>query len=147
MTAGRPPSLEKTKPPTKTLVVGSSGHAHVTCVGWTDLKSVNLKDFDAVVFNVASLDDRTILQQPRYGFFTDVRKELSRLLASGGKIIALTPERRMIKQKDDWRSNWEWSPFQIATQAEAGDTIEIKREAFERYLAKLKRWTFYFFIP
>jgi hypothetical protein len=27
------------------------------------------------------------------------------------------------------------------------ETIEIKRAAFSRYLAKLKRWTFYFFIP
>ena len=51
---------EKAKPPPKTLVVGSSGHAHVTCVAWADLKSVNLKDFDAIVFNVVSLDEGSI---------------------------------------------------------------------------------------
>jgi hypothetical protein len=144
---GGSPSPEKSKPPPKTLVVGSTGHAHVICVAWPELKSVNLKDFDAIVFNVASLDDKTITRLPRYGFFDDVRKELSRLMGSGGRIIALTPERRGIKQKDYWRSNWEWCPFEIGTHPEAGDTVEIKRAVFGRYLSKLKRWNFYFFIP
>jgi hypothetical protein len=61
-------------------------------------------------------------------------------------IIALTPERRGIEQKHDWRNNWEWCPIGIGTQSEAGDTIQIKTTPFERYLSKLKRWTFYFFI-
>lgn len=144
---GGSPSPEKAKPPPKTLVVGSSGHAHVTCAAWTELKSVNLKDFDAIVFNVTSLDDKTITRLPRYGFFDEVRKQLSLLMDSGGTIIALTPERRVIKQKDDWRSNWEWCPFEIGTHPEAGDTVEIKSALFGRYLSKLKRWTFYFFTP
>jgi hypothetical protein len=136
------PTAEKPKPPPKTLVVGSSGHAHVTCVAWNELKSINLKDFDAIVFNVTSLDDKTITRLPRYGFFDEVRKQLSLLMFSGGRVIALTPERRGIKQKDhDWRNNWEWCPFEIGTQPETGDTVEIKRAVFERYLAKLKRWT------
>ena len=139
---------EKPEPPPKTLVVGSSGHAHVRCVAWTELKSVNLKDFDAIVFNVASLDDKTVIRLPRHGFFDEVRKQLSLLMVSGGRVIALTPERRVIKQKDhEWRNNWEWCPFEIGTQPETGDTVEIKRAVFGRYLAKLKRWTFYFFIP
>jgi hypothetical protein len=141
------PSPEKPKPPPKTLVVGSTGHAHVTCVAWTDLKSVNLKDFDVIVFNVISLDDKTIVRLPSRGFFDEVRKQLSHLMGSDGGLIALTPERRVIKQKDDWRSNWEWSPFKIGTHPEAGDTVQIERPVFERYLSKLKRWTFYFFIP
>jgi hypothetical protein len=141
------PSPEKPKPPPKTLVVGSSGHAHVTCVAWTALKFVNLRDFDAIVFNVASLDDKTITALPRYGFFDEVRKQLSRVMDSGGRIIALTSERRVIKQKDEWRNNWEWCPFEIGIQPEAGDTVEIKRAVFARYLSKLKRWTFYFFVP
>jgi hypothetical protein len=145
---GGSPTPEKPKQPPKTLVVGSSGHAHVRCVAWTELKSINLKDFDAVVFNVASLDDKTIIRLPRHGFFDEVRKQLSLLMGSGGRVIALTPERRVIKQKDhDWRNNWEWCPFEIGTQPETGDTVEIKRAVFGRYLAKLKRWTFYFFIP
>jgi hypothetical protein len=144
---GGSPSPEKPKPPPKTLVVGSTGHAHVTCVAWTELKSVNLKDFDAIVFNVTSLDDKTITRLPRHGFFDEVRKQLSSLIGSGGRIIALTPERRSIKQKDNWRNNWEWCPFEIGTQRETGDTVEIKRAVFERYLSKLTRWTFYFFIP
>lgn len=144
---GGSPTPEKPKPPPKTLVVGSSGHAHVTCAAWTELKSVNLKDFDAIVFNVTSLDDKTITRLPRYGFFDEVRKQLSLLMNSGGRIIALTPERRAIKQKDEWRTNWEWCPFEIRTHPEADDTVEIKRAVFGRYLSKLKRWTFYFFIP
>jgi hypothetical protein len=44
---------------------------------------------------------------------------------------------RSIKQKDDWRTNWEWFPLTIGIQPEVGDTIEIKRAAFERYLSKL----------
>lgn len=143
----KPANPEKPKPPGKTLVVGSSGHAHVTCVAWADLKSVNLKDFDAVVFNVVSLDDKTITHLPRYGYFDEVRKQLSLLLASGGKIIVLTPERRAVRQKDDWRNNCEWCPFDIGTQHEAGDTVEVKRGTFDRYLSKLKHWTFYFFLP
>lgn len=135
------------KPPTKTLVVGSSGHEHVTCVDWPGLTSVNLKDFDAVVVNVASLDDSTIKSLPEYGFFKDVRTELSHLLDSGGTIVVLTPERRTIKHKDDGRTNWEWCPIIVGTSSEAGDTVEIRRPVFERYLSKLKRWTFYFFVP
>lgn len=142
-----PPSPANAKPPPKTLVVGSSGHAHVTCVAWADLKSVNLKDFDVVVLNVASLDDKTIVRLPRVGFVDEIRKELARLLGSGGTIIALTPEVRIVKQKDNWRNNWEWSPFAIGTELESGDTIEIKLQMFVRYLSKLKRWTFYFFVP
>lgn len=142
-----PEVAENPKAPPKTLVVGSSGHAHVTCAAWSNLRSVNLKDFDAIVVDVTSLDDKTIKELPRYGFFNEVRKDLSRLLASGGKIIALTPERRGIKQKDDWRNNWEWCPIEIGTAPEAGDTIQMKSTPFQRYLSKLKRWTFYFFIP
>jgi hypothetical protein len=145
---GVPASTEEPKPsPKKTLVVGSSGHAHVTCVTWPDLKSVNVKDFDAIVLNVASLDDKTIIGLPQRGFFNEIRKELSRLLGSGGKIVVLTPARRTINQKDDWRNNWEWSPFEIGIQPEAGDTIEIKHAAFPRYFSKFNRWSFYFFIP
>ncbi|HKX06557.1 MAG TPA: hypothetical protein VJN67_00120 [Stellaceae bacterium] len=135
------------KPPPKTLVVGSSGHAHVTCVAWTALRSVNLKDFDAIVFNVASLDDRTILRLPNFGYFREVRQQLSLFLGSGGRIVALTPERRVIKDKDDERHNWEWCPIAIGTQDESGDTIEKKRAQFESYLSRLKNWTFYFFLP
>jgi hypothetical protein len=58
----RPESVEQPKPPLKTLVRGSCGHAHVACVAWTDVKSANLKDFDAIVLNVASLDDKTIIR-------------------------------------------------------------------------------------
>jgi hypothetical protein len=145
---GGSPTPEKAKSPPKTLVVGSSGHAHVTCVAWIELKSVNLKHFDAIVFNVASLDDKTIIRLPRRGFFDEVRKQLSLLMDSDGRVIALTPERRVIKQKDrEWRTNWEWCPFEIGTHQEGGDTVEIKRAVFGRYLAKLKRWNFYFYIP
>ncbi|GGF07506.1 hypothetical protein GCM10011611_11200 [Aliidongia dinghuensis] len=146
--SSRSVTLEQPNPPLKVLVVGSAGHAHVTCSTWTDLTSLNLKDFDVIVFNVASLDDNTIARLPRHGFFDKVRRELSLLLASGGKIIALTPERRVIKQKsDDPRTNWEWSPFDIGIALEAGDTIETKVTMFERYLSRLKRWSFYFFVP
>jgi hypothetical protein len=147
--ANRAEGAEKPGAPPKTLVVGSSGHAHVTCVAWPNLRSVNLKDFDAVVVDVTSLDDETIKLLPRYGFFNEVRKDLSLLLASGGVIIALTPERRGVEQRNDWRNNWEWCPIEIGIQAEAGDTIQMKSTSFERYLSKLKlkRWTFYFFVP
>jgi hypothetical protein len=145
---GGSPIPEKAKSPPKTLVVGSSGHAHVTCVTWNELKSVNLKDFDAILLNVTSLDDKTIIRLPRHGFFDEVRKQLSLLMVSGGRVIALTPERRVIKQKDhEWRNSWEWCPFEIGAQPETGDTVEIKSAVFGGYLAKLKRWTFYFFIP
>jgi hypothetical protein len=115
-------------------------------VAWADLRFVNIRDFDAIVFNVMSLDDETIIELPRYGFFNEVRKQLALFLSSDGIIIALTPELRAVADADSWRTNWEWCPVKISTQSEAGDTIEIKRAAFNRYLSKLKRWTFYFFI-
>jgi hypothetical protein len=87
-------------PPKKTLVVGSSGHAHATCVAWIDLGSVNILDFDAIVFNVVSLDDETIGALPRYGFFDEVRKQLARLLSSDGMIVVLTPELRALTLDD-----------------------------------------------
>src|SRR5262249_49131078 len=133
------PTPEKPEPSPNTLVVGSSGHAHVTCVAGAEIKSANLKGLDAIVFDVTSVDGKTIVRLPRRGFLDEVRKQLSLLMGSGGRIIALTPERRAIKQKDDWRSNWEWCPFGIGTYREGGDTVEIKRAVFGRYLAKLKR--------
>lgn len=78
----RHPISEKPERPRKTLVVGSSGHAHVTSVVWTELKSVNVMDFDTIVFNVSSLDDETIVRLPSYGFFDEVRRQLSRLASS-----------------------------------------------------------------
>jgi hypothetical protein len=139
--------LESPKTQPKTLVIGSSGHAYVTCVAWIDLKSVNLKDFDIVVVNVPSLDDETIRRMPRYGFWDEIRTQLSHLLSSGGRIIAVTPEQRTVKLKVGWCSNWDWSPIVIGIKPEAGNTIEIKAAKFKRYLAKLKEWTFYFFVP
>ncbi len=143
-----PADTAKSKlPPKKTLVVGSSGHAHVACVAWADIKSVNLMDVDAIVFSVASLDDEMISSLPRYGYFNEVRKQLARFLSSGGKIIALTPERRGFRQDDNnYRNNWEWCPIEFHTQSEAGDTIDTKRRDFGNYLSKLKRWTFYFYV-
>ena len=131
----------------KTLVVGSSHHSHVTCAAWADLKSLNLKDFDIVLLNAASLDDETVKRLPRNGFFDEVRTQLSMLLGSGGRIIAVTPKTRTIKQGENYRSIWEWSPIAFGTHDEAGDTIEIKTPKFQRYLSNLKRWEFYFFIP
>ena len=41
--------------PPKTLVIGSSGHQHATCVEWDQISAINVVDFDYVLISTISL--------------------------------------------------------------------------------------------
>lgn len=128
--------------PRKVCVVGSTGHKHVTCVGWDDTDSINLVDFDCVIVVVETLLHR---YNPS---FSRVRYPLSRLLASGGRVIVLADKaKRLESQETTIYTNYIWSPVQISQHFESGDTIEIRFNTFPKLFSYFKRWQFYYEIP
>src|SRR6476620_5048309 len=82
---------QETKPSRKTLVIGSTGHRHCTCSSWADVNKINVVDFDLVVVSMRSLTPK-VLKGCGAAHFADVRKSLSRLLASYGTIVVLGDE-------------------------------------------------------
>jgi hypothetical protein len=132
----------------KILVIGSTGHQHVTCVRWEEISSVNIVDFDLVVVNVRSFTDR--LARTDFG---KTRTALARLLSSDGRIVVLGEKRRGIKTtKTNWSSNYCWSPINVGTMEEAGTTInpvtissfgKYNISSFGKYFAHFKKWNYY----
>ena len=128
--------------PRKVCVVGSTGHKHVTCVGWDDTDSINLVDFDCVLVVVETLSHR---YNPSFG---RVRQPLSRLLASGGLVIVLGDKaKRLESQETTVYTNYIWSPIRISQHFESGNTIEIKVNMFPKLFSHFKRWNFYYEVP
>jgi hypothetical protein len=129
----------------RTLVIGSTRHQHVTSIRWEDVGSVNILDFDIVVANMRSLTDQFLKQSMT---LRDLRKKLARLLVTNGKIIVIGDLPRTVKLKNDYVSNYSWSPLGIGVTVEAGDSVEIvDATKFPKYMAYLKSWDFYYFLP
>lgn len=136
----------KTSTP-KTLVIGSMGHAHVTCARWEDITKVNVVDFDVVVVNCHVLTEK-YLQTLKWDFFDHLRTQLTRLLVSGGTIIALGIRKHRARITDHTSLNtYSWSPIDIGTQIEAGDTVKRDTGDFPKLLSNLKRWEYWYFVP
>ena len=134
-------------PPPKTLVIGSTGHAHVTCVQWKDLAKMNLVDYENVVINVRSLNE-SILKGLKFNFFDRIRTDLSRLLDSRGQLVVLGDERINVRiSQHAVHSNYSWSPITIGTKQESGTTVKIRGQQFAKFLCLLKEWQYYYFIP
>jgi hypothetical protein len=127
----------------KVLVIGSTKHQHVACVGWEDTKSVNIVDFDAVVVNVHSLSDNSV--RKLFASFRELRISLARLLMSRGNIIVLGAAFKHVDYgKTLSATNYSWSPVNFAVVAEAGNTVNLVSDDFSKYLAKLRDWSFYY---
>jgi len=127
----------------KTLVIGSTGHKYVTCVSWDEIKSVNIVDFEVVVVCPSCLT--TELQEiHQYDFLQSIRKSFARLLKSKGKVIVLGEKRREIVTA--WRgcSNYSWSPIDVDTVEERGDTITLGTEHWKNYFSRFKEWDYYY---
>lgn len=130
--------------PRKVCVVGSTGHKHVTCVGWDDTDSTNLVDFDSVLVIVETLPKRywSLLSSRR------IRNHLARLLASGGQVIVLGDKMNRFDVGDgSIQTNYGWSPIEIGQYFESGDTIDMRENMFPKLFSYFKRWTFYYNIP
>jgi len=131
----------------KVVVIGSGGHAGVTCVSWTDEQLPNIVDFDVCIVSVRSLTDE-VLNTIKVGRFKEISKKLVRLLISSGTVIVVMENHKWItvsKKTYTSRTNYEWLPFAISFTTESGDTIEFPKSDFNTYLSKLKSWHFYHF--
>jgi hypothetical protein len=130
----------------KTLVIGSTGHAHVRCVEWRDALNVNIVDFARVLVNCRPLTSE-FLNAFKSDFFEKLRIQFTRLLDSGGEIVALgIASQRATKSlasrlPDD---TYSWSPIDIVTVEEAGDSIEILETDFASLLTKMQRWRYWY---
>jgi hypothetical protein len=132
----------------KTLVIGSSGHGHVTCIEWSDVLNVNVLDYHQVVLNCRPLTGNWLSSVP-WDYFKKLRTTFCRLLDSRGRLIALGTETRTGKASaaGSGQTTYSWCPFDIATEAEAGDTVTIQPGEFDSYLSKLKTWKYWYRIP
>jgi len=149
----------------KVLVIGSLGHAGVTCVDWVGGSHPNLADFDVVIVNGPSLVPHLIQRDQRE--FSGGRREesweglrwmtsrvaerLGALLASGGTVYAIVPDVAFVKRKDpaDIREveTRPWLPLSVHFNEEEGDTVEVLDDAFARYFAHVRRWRYSFKVP
>jgi hypothetical protein len=134
-------------PTNKTLVVGSTGHQHVTAISWEQVGSVNIVDYDRVVLATRPLTS-DFLKGQSIGFFEAIRKSLARLLASGGNVIALG-EPHIACEVSDYttHTNYSWSPITVGVQIESGDSISINSARYAKYLKHFHRWDFFYFLP
>ena len=134
------PQLEIPKRrPRKICVVGSTGHAEATCVEWSNVASVNLIDFSAVIVNVETLSSDIWNE----AFARPIRTQLSRLLFSGGTVVVLGAR----PQGAAPSTNYLWCPIKIDIPNESGDTIEVKDTFFPRLNSFFTSWNFYFKFP
>jgi len=132
--------------PKKTLVIGSTGHSHVTCVEWGDAQNVNIVDFDQVVVNCRPLTSE-YLTSLKFDFFDPVRSGLVRLLESDGQIIAIgvgAQQGANVSRLNRPLHSYSWSPIVVETVKENGDTISRVRNNYPLYLEKLRRWSYWY---
>jgi hypothetical protein len=129
----------------KVCVVGSTGHRHVKCTKWEDIGSVNLLDFDDVVIVMRTL--------PKVYWSLVLGRKicqlLARLLVSGGNILVfgdhwIATNYGAKDNPETW--NYVWSPIDVTTIAEAGDTVDIKENPFPKLFSRLVSWDFYYSI-
>jgi hypothetical protein len=130
--------------PRKVCVVGSTGHRHVTCIGWETTDDINLVDFDVVVIVVGTLAEPTWPKAKRFC------SQLARLLASGGNVLVFGDHwasTAFAQSRDLYSTNYAWSPINLTTTRESGDTIEIMENRFPKLFSQLVSWDFYYTVP
>jgi len=130
----------------KVLVLGSSGHAGITCAPWDATPLPNIVDFDLCLVNVRSLTNE-VLVKANYDHFDAISAQLRRLLKSDGTVIALMDALTFASTPDQISkrtSNYDWCPFNLRFWAESGDSIVIDDDVVPTYLSKLKCWDFYY---
>jgi len=136
----------------KVLVIGSVGHALVQCVHWADLLTLNIVDFDVIVADVSTLSPE-ILKSAAWDYFGKVRQQLVRALISKVHLIIIGDFYRYVTPKNELAltsesvNNYGWCPITLGIQQEAGNTIEVVSNEFRDYLAHLRTWDFFFFVP
>lgn len=139
----------KAAAPARIVVLGSSGHAHATCVEWNAASLPNLVDYDICIVNVRSLSD-AIISKTKDERFKEMRRMLTRLLVSDGKIIILSDRFHSVKKPKSFpeeNDNYDWAPIWFSTTEESGDTKEIIENRFPKYFSKFKHWGYFFRTP
>lgn len=126
------------------LVIGSTGHSRqVTSVSWYEAIP-NVADFDVVLVDLTPLSQEYKLYQS-YRDNVPPMESFINLLESGGEayVIAVPPVEHVFEDRL-LLSNYSWCPLIPILKRESGDTVEVKKTAFEAYFAALKQWSFYF---
>ncbi len=142
-----PPS-DALAPGQKCLVLGSTGYHGVDSVAWRD-DLPNIVDYDVVIIDVRTLDEKTLLTLNEDSFKT-LRIELIRLLHSHGRIIALSDRKISVNQSEThrrWVSNYSWCPVSINTSDESGDSLKVLEPRFLTFTNHLTKWPYYYSAP
>lgn len=144
--------------PKKVLVIGSIGHAGVSCVDWTPLHAIpNIADFDIVIVSSGTLlptlrrirttEDQQDRQYVNY-YLERVNERLLTLLKSGGTIFVILHPRDYVDDPEYGEllevDNTDWLPFEVPLEFEEGETRRILQDRFARYFQSVKRWNYQF---
>ncbi len=131
------------------LVLGSVGYSGVDSVEWDTDELPNIVDYDTVIVDVRSLDEKKLPSVTNERLET-LRVQLTRLLDSKGEIIVLTDYKKGHKRPEeypDYADNYDWCPIDIGLSKESGETLEIKDSYFSGYIKHLQHWPYFFVIP
>lgn len=135
------------------------------CADWfSGDKPPNAADYHVVVVDAARLSD--IIRQERgekatpfpqikrwQGWLGQLRERLRKLIKTGGMIVAIVDQPATavgFKPEEPVRgwpvlvSSADWMPIPTSFRSEEGKTLEVKEEAFRRYMNGVKNWSFYF---
>lgn len=133
----------------KYLVIGSTGYTGIDSVEWDEKNFPNIVDYDVIIVDVRALDERMLPKiSPKR--FEELRRQLTRLLHSNGRIIVLSDYKKQHENKKQYpsnSSNYDWCPIHIGISNESGDTLNIIQDSFNKYISHLKRWPYYFYVP
>lgn len=131
------------------LILGSTGYSGIESIEWISDRLPNIVDYDVVIVDVRSLDENKLRLLP-YDRIKEIRIQLIRLLDSMGQLIVLTDFRRTVNRPKEYPErvgNYDWCPIGIGIANESGESIIIKNKTFDSYLANLRDWPYYLFIP
>ncbi|MFM0513330.1 hypothetical protein [Paraburkholderia sp. RL17-373-BIF-A] len=120
---------------TKTLVVGSLRHDHVTAVSWSDVSAVNVLDFDNVLVFLPSLNIDAIRDIGTDALFR-LQHVFAQFLKSDGALFVLGAP----PLPDGNHGQWLWCPVPIMSLPLKGDTVEIHDGEFASLLSQFKSW-------
>lgn len=156
------PASRKQRPP-KILVLGCTGFAGVTCLGWTgpDFDKTNIADFDAVFVDDCSLS--AVVRHANEATDWWTREQVSQLednletakvgitkvLQSRGHVYSVI-DRGASLSRSRYRtalSSHDWLPLPLSFTREPGDTLTYVGDTddpltalFEGYLKQVEKW-------
>ena len=133
----------------RTLLIGAQSPA-CTSISWPKIGQINLVDFDRLVLIARDLPQQIL--KYRAMEILAIKNKISRVLASGGELIVVTPRPATfpLRSSPDHSAQSDhdinsFLPFSVSFEDESGSTLTLNDNAqYRRYLTKINSWQFWF---